>query len=142
LDWAFIANALRRLGMPNHFNRLVHECISTPTFSVLVNGEPTDGFIPQRGICQGCPLSPYLFVVAINELSISLQRELSNSNLTSVSLGPGCPPLHSLLFAYDLILCGHATEHEAAKIRSALQRFCDLSIRTGTQLTKIIYYVQ
>lgn len=110
LEWNFIATALRRLGLQTHFIRLIHACISTPNFSILVNGEPTAGFLSQRGIRQGCPLSPYLFVVAINELSISLQQELCNSNLTGVALGPGCPPIHSLLFADDLILCGQATE--------------------------------
>ena len=50
------------------------------------------------------------FMVAINEFSIHLQDELHNSNLTGVTLGPGCPPIHSLLFADDLILCGQAME--------------------------------
>jgi hypothetical protein len=72
--------------------------------------------MPQRGIRQGCPLSPYLFVVAINELSIALQQEMQNRNLTGISLGPGCPTIHSLLFADDLILCGHATPQEASTI--------------------------
>jgi hypothetical protein len=73
LEWSFIAHALRRLGLPTHFIRMIHACISTPTFSLLVNGEPTVGFHSQRGIRQGCPPSPYLFVVVINELSITLQ---------------------------------------------------------------------
>jgi hypothetical protein len=71
-----------------------------------VNDEPTEYFHPQRGLRQGCPLSPYLFVVAINELSIKLQEALQNNNLSDISLGPRAPPLHSLLFVDDLILCG------------------------------------
>ena len=45
------------LGLQSHFIRLIHACISTPTFSILVNGEPTADFLSQRGIRQGCPLS-------------------------------------------------------------------------------------
>jgi hypothetical protein len=71
----------------------------------LTNEEATNQFQSTRGIIQGCPLSPYLFVVAINELSIALQNEMNNTNLTGVTLGPGCPPIHSLLFAEDTI-CG------------------------------------
>jgi hypothetical protein len=127
LKWSFNAHDLRRLGLPTHFIRMIHACISTPTFSLLVNGEPTAGFHFQRGIRQGCPLSPYLFVVAINELSITLQQELCNANLTGVSLGPSCPPIHSLLFANDLILCGKASQQEATIIHSTLQHFCDNS---------------
>ena len=64
---------------------------------------------------------------AINELSIRLQHELHTSNLTGVSLGPGCPPIHSLRFVDDLILCGAAKEQEATNIHTVLQEFCHRS---------------
>jgi hypothetical protein len=78
LRWDFIIRALKRLQLPPAFINLIHQCISTTYFSILLNGEPTAGFKATRGIRQGCPLSPYLFVVAINELSISLQQQLQN----------------------------------------------------------------
>lgn len=124
LEWSFIEAALRRLGIHSHFISLIHACISTPTFSILVNGEPSNEFTSQRGIRQGCPLSPYLFVIAVN-VSIALQHEMQQSNLTGVTMGPGCPPIHSLLFADDFILYGRATEQEAATMRSILNHFCD-----------------
>jgi hypothetical protein len=127
LEWSFIHHTLSRLGLSTHFISLIHACISTPTFVVLVNGEPTELFKSHRGIRQGCPLSPYLFVLAINELSIALQQELQCANLTGVTLGPGCPPIHSLLFADDLILCGRATIQEATQIKGILQHFCNAS---------------
>ena len=130
LEWSFIRNALVRLGLNNHFINLIHACISNPTFSVLANGEPGDHFASKRGIRQGCPLSPYLFVVAINELSINLQHEMINNNLAGVTLGPSCPPIHSLLFADDLILCGQATMQEATKIKAILHEFCSNSGQT------------
>jgi len=97
---------------------------------VLANRELGDHFISTRGIRQGCLLSPYLFVVAINELSHTLQHEMNSNNLVGVTLGPSCPPLHSLLFADDLILCGQATIQEATKINSILQTFCTHSGQT------------
>jgi len=109
------------------FIKLVHQCISTASFSILLNGEPTAGFTATRGIRQGCPLSPYLFVVAINELSISLQQQLQNDNLVGITLGPACPPIHSLLFADDLIICGQANLHEAQNIHRAIYDFCNQS---------------
>jgi hypothetical protein len=128
LEWDFIAAALRRLCLQSASIRLIHACISTPTFSILVNGEPTVAFFPsQRGIRQGCPLSHYFFVVAIDELSIRLQHDLHNSNLSGVTHGPGCPPIHSLLFADDLILYGEATMQEATNIRTILHEFCNRS---------------
>lgn len=55
LDWNFISQALNRLHLPSHFINMIHACISTPIFSVLVNAEPTDWFHSQRGLRQGCP---------------------------------------------------------------------------------------
>jgi hypothetical protein len=127
LEWHFIHTALTRIGLQPHFIKLIQACISNPTFSVLVNGEAGDEFQSHRGIRQGCPLSPYLFVIAINELSIALHQELQRANLTGVTLGPGCPPIHSFLFADDLILCGQATIQEATTIKATLQTFCDNS---------------
>jgi hypothetical protein len=73
-EWPFITAAL-------HFINFIHACISTSSLDILVNDQPTTYFHPQRGLRQGCPLSPYLFVVAINELSIRLQEALQSNNL-------------------------------------------------------------
>jgi hypothetical protein len=77
--WTFITNALRRIGFNDHFINLFHACIATSSLAILVNDEPTQYFYPERRLRQGCPLSPYLFVLAINELSISLQEALNTT---------------------------------------------------------------
>ena len=127
LEWNFICQALRRKNFNDEFISLIHACISSPSFSILVNDEPTSTFSSQRGLRQGCPLSPSLFVLAINELSISLQEALSASRLQGITLGPGCPQIHSLLFADDLILCGNATVQEAQAMKDILNDFCNRS---------------
>lgn len=106
IEWPFIVSALTRLGPSNAFIKLIEAYISTTTMSVLVNGQTNESFHPKRGLRQGCPLSPYLFVLAINELSCNLQQALQNNILRGITLGPQCPPIHSLLFADDLIIYG------------------------------------
>jgi len=69
-------------------------------------------------------LSPFLFAIAINELSITLNQALQDANLQGVSLGHNCPPIHSLLFADDLILCGAANMQEAIVLKNILDDFC------------------
>jgi hypothetical protein len=127
LEWNFILAALARKGLHGHFIKLVHSCISSPRFSVIINGQAHASFCSFRGIRQGCPLSPYLFVMAINELSLSLQEALASSQLTGITLGPNCPPVHSLLFADDLLICGKATRQEAHQMKQILMSFCNVS---------------
>jgi hypothetical protein len=114
--------------MHAHFINLVHSCVSSPTFSIIINGQPFAKFRGNRGIRQGCPLSPYLFVLAINELSLALQEAMSANSLAGITFGPNCPPIHSLLFADDLLVCGQATVQEATHIKAILQDFC---VRSG-----------
>jgi mannosylglycoprotein endo-beta-mannosidase len=130
LEWNFTVAALSRKGLHGHFIKLIHTCISTPTFSVIINGEPFAKFRSDRGIRQGCPLSPYLFVLAINELSLVLQEAMSHNFLEGVVLGPNCPPIHSLLFADDLLLCGTASLQEATVMKQILDSFCNISGQT------------
>uniref|UniRef100_A0A8R7VE73 Reverse transcriptase domain-containing protein n=1 Tax=Triticum urartu TaxID=4572 RepID=A0A8R7VE73_TRIUA len=97
--------------------------ISSPTFSVIINGQFYAKFNSSRGIRQGCPLSLYLFVLAVNELSLKLQDALQ-ANITGISLGPDCPSIYSLMFADDLIICGKANMQEAQTISNILNQFC------------------
>ena len=97
LEWSFVFSALQRKGLHGHFIKLIQACISSPTFSVIINGQPFARLVSHRGIWQGCPLSPYLFVLAINELSLALQDALQDAALTGISLGPNCP-LSTLCF--------------------------------------------
>jgi hypothetical protein len=138
--WNFISTALHRIGFTGHFINLIQACISTSSLAILVNDEPTAYFHPQRGLRQGCPLSPYLFVLAINELSLRLQEALQNNNLTGVSLGPSAPPIHSLLSANDLILCGKATMEEANQLKDILYTFCQNSSQTPNLQKSVILF--
>jgi hypothetical protein len=125
LEWDFIVMALHKQGFRNHFISPVKACISNSMFSVIINGNHHGKFKSERGIRQGCPLSPYLFATAINELAIELQDELQRKNLQGVILGPGCPPIYSLMFADDLLVCWQANQMEAMTTWNTINRLCN-----------------
>jgi hypothetical protein len=54
IEWHFIVRALKRQGVHDHFIDLIYKYISTTNLSVIINGEPTPSFYPQRGVRQGC----------------------------------------------------------------------------------------
>ena len=74
LKWDFILKCLQQLGFHPLWNKWIMECITSLSYSLLVNDEPTELIIPTRGIRQGDPLSLYIFILcmeALNQVLIS-----------------------------------------------------------------------
>lgn len=69
ISWSFVTEVLIAIGLPNIWIHLIMECISSVTYSVIVNGEAVGQIKPKVGLRQGDPLSPYLFILCMEVLS-------------------------------------------------------------------------
>jgi hypothetical protein len=75
IEWAYLHNCLTKLGFDSNWITSVMRCVTTTRYAVRVNGELTEPVVPSRGIRQGDPISPYMFLLCIEELSSLLQKE-------------------------------------------------------------------
>lgn len=78
VQWEFLIAVLRTVGFPEIVIQLITECISTVKFSININGERCGFFAGEKGLRQGDPMSPYLFVLAMEVFS-GLMNQMSTN---------------------------------------------------------------
>jgi hypothetical protein len=96
-------------------------------FLGFFNGDRLDTFIPSRGIRQGDPISPYLFLLAAEGLSCLLNSRIESSNLSGIKVAASAPMVSHLLFADDSLLFFRANTGSAGIVKEALDVYCQAS---------------
>ena len=81
VEWIFLEQIILRMGFREAWVALTMECITTVSYSILVNGEPKGLIKPSRGLRQGDPLSPYLFLFCAEGLNAILRRAVLNGEI-------------------------------------------------------------
>ena len=122
VNWSFIEDTLRTMNIPEQFIHWIHTCLSTAAFSVSVY-EELEGFFPSlRGLRQGCALSPYLFVIAINVLSLALNKAAASGD---IGHHPTCSQINltHLSFADDVMVFTDGKPRSLQSIFSVLHDF-------------------
>ena len=74
VEWGYLEAMMRRLGFHDRWIALMMMCVTSVTYLVLINGEPKGKIIPSRGLRQGDPISPYLFLLCAEGLTVMLKR--------------------------------------------------------------------
>ncbi|CAN6562972.1 unnamed protein product [Malus baccata var. baccata] len=123
VEWVFLLSMMVKFGFDPLFCKWILECISTASFSILINGSPTGFVLPERGLQQGDPLSPYLFLICTEGLSMLIRRGLEVGGLHGIRVSTNGNPISHLFFADDSVLFGHASVEEARGILEVLRTY-------------------
>ncbi|XP_056691659.1 uncharacterized protein [Spinacia oleracea] len=129
--WIFLLKVLRAYGFPNHWIHLIHQCISTVSYKVLINGCTSDQFRPKCGIRQGDPLSTFPFLFCMEMFSRMLQMGSDLFSFQGINITRGSPKISHIFFADDALLFFKADRGSCSNITNIVNRFCRIS---GQQL--------
>lgn len=130
VSWDFLKDTLHYFNFCDEWINMTMSCVSNFRTAVLWNGEPLEDFTPQRGLRQGDPLSPYLFVLCMERLSVIINSKVQDGSWKGIKVSRNAPQLSHLFFADDLILFGEASTKNCSTITNVLNDFCCMSGQT------------
>ncbi|OMP02012.1 reverse transcriptase [Corchorus capsularis] len=123
VEWVFLEESMKVMGFPSKWIYLVMQCVQTVSYSVIVNEQNGEIFHPSRGIRQGDPLSPYLFLLCMESFSRLLYSASDLGKIQGVQISRLAPKVSHLFFADDSILFLTASKRSCEEVISILDVF-------------------
>ncbi|XP_058774459.1 uncharacterized protein LOC131648725 [Vicia villosa] len=120
VDWGFLKGVLNRMGFAEKWIHWMMMCVTSVHYSVLVNSEAIGPIEPGRGLRQGDPLSPYLFILIFEGLSSLINNSVASGNIHGIQICRGAPIVSHLLFADDCFLFCRANLTEVSHLMNLL----------------------
>ena len=120
VERVYLFEVMNKMGFHPKFISLITECLTSVSYSVLINGEPHRSFKPTRGLRQGDPLSPYLFLLCTEGLHGLLHEAALSGVIHRVSISRSAPKLSHLFFVDDSLLFCRANVQECQKVLDIL----------------------
>ncbi|GKV01589.1 hypothetical protein SLEP1_g14135 [Rubroshorea leprosula] len=121
--WEFLDYMMLRMGFGQIWKNWINECLKTAEVSVLLNGSTTKQFKMQRGLRQGDPLSPFLFLIVAEGLNGIISSAASLGLFNGIEIGQCGMNVTHLQFADDTIVFGNASEENIWAVKSIMRIF-------------------
>jgi hypothetical protein len=133
VEWSFLEKVIRRMGFAERWIHLIMMCVTSASYSVLVNGDPVGLISTSRGLRQGDPISPYLFLLHAESLSSLLSQADMDGSIVGVPTSRKGPQINHLFFADDSLLFYKESQKQWHRLSSLLNAYEKAS---GQQLNK------
>ena len=130
VEWAFLRDMMVKLGFRENWIDLIMKCVSSVSYRVRVNGNLSDRFTLERGLRQGDPLSPYLFLICAEGFSALLNQAEEEGRIEGVKVCQNAPSVSHLLFADDSLILFRANRDDALQLQRILDVYEECSGQT------------
>lgn len=133
VEWVSLRELMLKLGFSARWTGLILHCIMSVSYKVLINGEARGSISPARGIRQGDPLSPFIFILCTEALIAQLKNAEWFGRIQGLQLSRACPPVSHLLFADDNLFFCKADARQSLEILNIL---CLYGVASGQQINQ------
>lgn len=123
LEWRFLLRALQAFGFSPAARDIIYRNIANICYNFRINGEITGNFHSTRGVRQGYPLSPLLFVLAQVVLSFNLNRRIAQLNMMPYKVGRNKVSVSHLFYADDVLLFTNGSDNSLRNLMQLLQAY-------------------
>lgn len=127
LEWGYVELMLQNMGFPQIWIARIMQLVTTVSYSFVREGKVFGEVQPTRGIRQGDPISPYLYIICAEGLTGLLRQYEESGLIHGCKVARGAPSITHLLFAHDCYLFFKARSTEAQSLVHILQRYERLS---------------
>jgi hypothetical protein len=140
VDWSYLFGVMEKMGFDTIWIRWMRMCVTNISYHVLVNDERIGPITPGRGLRQGDPLSPYLFIICAEGMTALLKQAESNGSLHGIKVCRRAPSISHLLFADDSFLFFRANENETHMLKGILDIYANASGQLINMQKSEIYF--
>ncbi|GJR32994.1 putative RNA-directed DNA polymerase, eukaryota, reverse transcriptase zinc-binding domain protein [Tanacetum coccineum] len=123
LSWSFLESIMLQMGFGAKWRTWMHSCLNSAYASILINGSPTNEFKMEKGLRQGDPLSPFLFILAVEALNVVFIEARNNSIFLGAEVGKDKVLISHLQFTGDALIVGQWSLPNARKLSRILTCF-------------------
>ena len=140
VKWHFLEAILLKQGFSFDFFRLIMKCVSSVRFTVRMNGELMPFFTPSRGLRQGDPMSPFLFLFCGQGLTCMLNSYGGDFVDRGIKVSPRSPWVNHLLFADDSLIFISASARSVQRLNDILAIYAASSGQAVNRDKSVVFF--
>lgn len=139
VDWGFLRILLAKIGLRSQCINLIMACVENVKYVVIINGIPSTFFKAERGLRQGCPLSPLLFILVMDTLSNQIRKVVSEQRCRPVKICKDISLSHNL-FVDDVLIFSMLCRMSWRCLHDILFKFQSASVLVINKVKSMLYH--